>query len=189
MASDTVVPFWLDETVRKRRLYEWADRVLQQLGLIDRVAEASSLDELHKIQFDDAAVVAIALAVQEALHPEGLHPEGVGLIAPHFVGLGKNELKRLIGARFSEAKKLRGQELARGTSTAGGGGKSSSTAYDWTADLKTNKDGAILSLLANLILFLRHHPKWQGVFAFDSFANRVVIRKSPPWGRWLQARS
>ena len=37
-------------------------------------------------------------------------------------------------------------------------------------------------MLTNLILFLRHHPKWQGVLAFNSFANRVVIRKSPPWG-------
>jgi predicted P-loop ATPase len=37
-------------------------------------------------------------------------------------------------------------------------------------------------LLANLILFLRHHPAWQGVFAFDEFNARVVIRKRPPWG-------
>jgi hypothetical protein len=138
----------------------------------DQIAEASSLEDLRKITFN-ADVVEISLSIQDALYPEG------GIRAAHFVGLRAGELKRIIQARFNEAKKLRGQELARGS---GKSGKSSGPYYDWTADLKTDKDGAVLPLLTNLILFLRHRPKWQGVLAFDEFANRVVIRKSPPWG-------
>jgi predicted P-loop ATPase len=55
-------------------------------------------------------------------------------------------------------------------------------AYNWTEDLKLTDKGGVRPLLANLILFLRHHPQWQGVFAFDEFNARVVIRKRPPWG-------
>jgi hypothetical protein len=147
-----ILPFRVDETERKRRLYEWADRILQHLGLIDQIQEASSLEDLRKITFDINAV-AISLAVQEALHPES-----GGLVISHFIGLGKNELKQLIIARFNEAVKLRGQDRARGRTASG---SKTSTAFDWTADLKLDaKTGAILPLLTNLILFLRHHPKW-----------------------------
>ena len=40
------------ETERKRQLFAWADRVLREMGLAERVARASSLDELRKITFD-----------------------------------------------------------------------------------------------------------------------------------------
>ena len=148
-----IIPFPIDETERKRRLFEWADRILQHLGLTDQIAQASGLEDLRKITFDVNAV-AISLAVQEALHPES-----GGLVISHFIGLGKNELKRLIIiARFNEAVKLRGQDRARGGTASG---SKTSTAFDWTADLKlAAKISAILPLLTNLILFLRHHPKW-----------------------------
>ena len=56
------------ETERKHQLFAWADRVLQQLGLMDALARASSLDELRKVIFDpDAADVA--LVIRAALHP------------------------------------------------------------------------------------------------------------------------
>ena len=42
--------------------------------------------------------------------------------------------------------------------------------------------GGVRPLLANLILFLREHPKWKGVLAYDEFNARVVIRKRLPWG-------
>ena len=54
--------------------------------------------------------------------------------------------------------------------------------YDWTNDLKLDKNSAVLPILSNLILFLTHHQAWQGVYAYDAFAARVIIRKRPPWG-------
>jgi hypothetical protein len=74
-------------------------------------------------------------------------------------------LKRLLKRRFDERK----NELkSRQHST-----------YNWMEDLKLNDKGGVRPLLANLILFLRHHPQWLGVFAFDEINARVVIRKRP----------
>jgi predicted P-loop ATPase len=61
------------------------------------------------------------------------------------------------------------------------GGRQQSTS-DWTDELKLDKHGGVRPILSNLILFLRHHPHWQGVLGFDEFNARVVIRKHPPWG-------
>jgi predicted P-loop ATPase len=47
--------------------------------------------------------------------------------------------------------------------------------------LKTDKKGNIKAELHNLILILRNAPKWRGVLAYDEFAARVVIKKSPPF--------
>lgn len=44
------------ETERKQKLFAWVDRVLQQLGLTAKVAQAQRYDDLRKITFDvDAA--------------------------------------------------------------------------------------------------------------------------------------
>ena len=75
-------------------------------------------------------------------------------------------------------KKEREAELRRGQ-TAGG----SQSTYDWTDDLKLDRNGAVRPLLANLILFLRDHRKWKGVLAYDEFNVRVVIRQRPAVGR------
>jgi hypothetical protein len=56
------------ETERKRHLFDWADRVLQDLGLAERVARAINPHELHKIVFDPKAA-DVELAIREALHP------------------------------------------------------------------------------------------------------------------------
>ena len=53
------------ETDRKRRLFAWADLVLQRLGFTDRVAQADSVDELRKVTFD-ADSLDVALAIREA---------------------------------------------------------------------------------------------------------------------------
>jgi hypothetical protein len=49
------------ETDRKRRLYEWCDRLLVQLGVADKVARANTIEELRKITIDtNAAEVQLA---------------------------------------------------------------------------------------------------------------------------------
>jgi predicted P-loop ATPase len=180
MPNRTIVPFPSPppdadeharaETERKRKLFEWADRSLTDLGLADRVKQANTLDELRKITFDHADASEVDLAIRDALHPAS------GRKADHFAGTNEGILKRLLKARFGELKKQREAELRPGT--AGG----SQSSYDWTNDLKFDDKGAVRPLLHNIILYLRHHPQWQEVLGYDEFNNRVAIRKRPPWG-------
>ena len=156
------------DTDRKRRLFAWADFVLQHLGLADRVAQADSLDELRKVTFD-ADNIEVALAVRDALHP------ATGKREEYFVGLSDAGLKRLLKTRFIELKKEREQALC-----GGAGGRRATR--DWSDELVLDDAGGVRPLLTNLILFLREHPKWRGVLAYDEFNARVVIRKRLPWG-------
>jgi hypothetical protein len=160
------------ETKRKRKLFAWVDATLEQLGVTKRIADAGSFDDLHKVTFD-VNVVDVKLAILDALHPAS------GRKADHFDGMTEGMLKRLLKRRFDERKKERREELKSGR---GGVGGSQRWTYNWAEDLKLNDKGGVRPLLANLILFLRHHPQWQGVFGFDEFNARVVIRKRPPWG-------
>jgi hypothetical protein len=160
------------ETERQRKLFAWVDATLEQLGVTKRIADAGSFDELRKVTFD-VKVVDVELAIRDALQPAS------GRKADHFGGMKKDVLKRLLKRRFDERKNEREEELKSGR--AGAGGRQRST-HNWTEDLKLNDNGGVRPLLANLILFLRHHPQWQGVFAFDEFNARVVMRKRPPWG-------
>jgi predicted P-loop ATPase len=159
------------ETKRKHRLYAWADDLLRQLGLVDRVSRANSVEELRKITFD-ADAVEVGLAIRDALHPTS------GQKAEIFAGLREGSLKRVLNNRFNELKKEREAQLLRGQGVAG----RRQSAHSWTDDLKLDDKGCVRPLLSNLILFLRHHQKWKGVLAFNEFNNQVVIVKRPPWG-------
>jgi predicted P-loop ATPase len=158
------------ETKRKRRLFAWADRLLRELGLAERVARANNLGELCSITFD-ANAAEVALAIREALYPASGAKDGC------FAGLRAGGLKHILRMRFGEMKKQREAQL-RG----GGHGGTQRSAPDWTGDLKLDDEGGVRPILSNLILFLRHHPQWQGVLAYDEFSARIVIRKRPPWG-------
>jgi predicted P-loop ATPase len=181
MPDRTIVPFPSSppdadeharaETERKRRLFEWADRILADLGLADKVRNANTLDDLRRITFGEADASEIDLAIRDVLHP------ATGRRHDHFTGMNEGMLKRLLKTRFRELKKQREAELRRGQ-TAGG----SQSSYDWTNELKLDDKGGIRPILGNLILFLRHHRQWQGVLTYDEFSARVVIRKRPPWG-------
>jgi predicted P-loop ATPase len=156
------------ETDRKQRLFAWADLVLQQLGFADMVAQADTVDDLRKVTFN-ADTIEVALAIRDALHP------ATGKREEYFVGLSDAGLKRLLKTRFVELKKEREQALR-------GGPSSRRATRDWSDDLVLDDAGGVRPLLANLILFLREHPKWKGVLAYDEFNARVVIRKRLPWG-------
>ena len=161
------------ETERKRKLFAWADAVLQQLDLTAEVARAQSIDDLRKLTLD-VNDVGVEFAIQNALHP------AAGPRAEHFTGMKAGALKRLLKMRFDELKKDREAKLLHGRTGAAGGRGSSP--HSWTNDLKLDDKGGIRPILANLILFLREHPAWIGVFAFDLFNERVVVRKRPYWG-------
>lgn len=50
------------ETDRKGALYEWADRLLRELGLEDQIKTANNAEELRKIVLDiDAVEVTLAI--------------------------------------------------------------------------------------------------------------------------------
>jgi putative DNA primase/helicase len=151
------------ETQRRQRLFEWADAILDSLGLRGAVAAARSIEELHGITLaaDSADVI---LAVRDAAHPLGGHRQ------EHFRGLTESGLKLILKNRFAELKKAREATLRRQRSP------------DWTDELILSKDGKIVGNLANLILILRHSPEWKGVLGYDEFGARVVIRGRPPWG-------
>jgi predicted P-loop ATPase len=161
------------ETGRKQQLFDWADRVLKQLGIIDKISQATGFDDLRKIVFD-ADTVAVELEIRDALHPAGGHK------ATCFTGMKEGGLKRILKSRFDEKKRERDDELS-GRRSGATGAKRQST-YNWTDDLKFDAKGGIRPHLANLILFLCYHPKWKGVFAYNDFTAQVVINKRPPWG-------
>jgi predicted P-loop ATPase len=156
---------------RNQRLFEWCKALFERLGLAKRVKEAGSFEDLRKITFN-ADAAEVELAIRDALHPAS------GRKADMFTGIKEGGLKRILINRFADLKKDRENELKRGA--GGKGGKQS--AYIWTDDLRLDDKGGVRPLLANLILFLRHHNKWAGVFAYDEFNARVVVRKRPPWG-------
>jgi hypothetical protein len=158
------------ETERKNKLFAWADDVLTNLGLVDRIKQANTLDELRKIVFDGNAADVI-LAIREALHPASGQKKD-----KCFAGLNEGGLGRILKKRFAEKKEDRETELRRGQSAGG------APQPNWTDDLILGDEGQILPVLANLKLFLTRHPAWEGVLAYDEFALRVVIRKQPPWG-------
>jgi predicted P-loop ATPase len=155
------------ETERKRRLFDWVDALIQQLGLDRAIAQASTAEELRKIILDVESA-EVTIAIRAALHPAS------GQKANHFDGLREGGLKKILKMRFAELKKAREDTLRSGSRTR--------STPNWTSALILDRDGRVLPLLANLILFLRWHPVWEGVFAYDEFNARTVIRKRPPWG-------
>ena len=47
----------------------------------------------------------------------------------------------------------------------------------------STKDGAVrvAPVPANVATFLRFHPDWRGVIAYDAFAEAVIVTRTPPW--------
>ena len=56
------------------------------------------------------------------------------------------------------------------------------TGKGWRARL-IKKDGKPAKISANVVTFLREHPDWKGVLAYDLFAERVLTLKRPPWDK------
>jgi predicted P-loop ATPase len=153
------------ETQRDEQLFAWADAVLKALGLDKAVAAAKSVEELRRITFDTDSTKVIT-AIRNALHPTS------GRRQEHFSGLREGGLKIILKNRFAELKKTREVVLRR----------TRQPEADWTVQLILDKNDKIVANLANLILILRHAPKWRGVLSYDEFSARTVIKKRPPWG-------
>jgi predicted P-loop ATPase len=85
----TVVPFPPPPAERKQRLYDWAAKVLSDVGVFDP---------------EDPV---ITLAIRDALHPATGAPEA------HFIGLREGALKRILRSRF-EATHPRANDWTEG---------------------------------------------------------------------------
>jgi hypothetical protein len=148
VSSNPVVPFrgakdHADaEADRQDRLFAWAKRVLQKLGLDKKVEQANSFEELRKIVLDVNAVDVI-LAIQNAMHPPSGRKDDC------FVGLTPGGLKKVLQNRFADMKKDREKKLKERGGAAASGRRSS---YDWTNDLTLDDKGNVRPLLKNEIL-------------------------------------
>lgn len=69
---------------------------------------------------------------------------------------------------------------SRAARAGGGGGGEVSDPPRWQDGLVFQR-GAIRECVANVMLVLHHHAQWQGVLAFDQFAQRVVKRRPAPY--------
>lgn len=53
---------------------------------------------------------------------------------------------------------------------------------DWQSGLQTNSKGMVLQRsTVNLLLIAANDDELNGVFVYDSFAKRIIVRKCPPW--------
>src|SRR6266496_3968661 len=57
-----------DETADKRALFEWADEVLEDMGLLDELRRAKTREELDAVELDLDDTTLI-MAIRNALHP------------------------------------------------------------------------------------------------------------------------
>jgi putative DNA primase/helicase len=83
------------------------------------------------------------------------------------------------------------RRVAQGISTPkGASAKVVDEADAWREQLLVRR-GQLVDCRENVFRILTMHPEWRGVVAFDEFANRVVKRRPPPWGRevgeWTEA--
>jgi hypothetical protein len=95
------------ETDDKRKLFEWADELLEQIGIAQKVAEAKSAADLRQIKLD-VEDVDVVFAIRSALHPSS------GKCAQHFEHMKADTLKRVLKMRFEEMQRYREMELERG---------------------------------------------------------------------------
>lgn len=61
---------------------------------------------------------------------------------------------------------------------------------DWKKSLRRTEEGSLRAELSNAYLILKHAPEWQGVLAYNEFADRIEKLKPPPVyggvsGPWL----
>ena len=62
------------------------------------------------------------------------------------------------------------------------GGDLSPPIPDWQEGLQTSKNGTVLPRsTVNLLLILANDEQLNGVFAYDSFAKKIIVRRCPPW--------
>jgi predicted P-loop ATPase len=160
-----------DEADRQKSLLDWGDKVLDQTGVRQAIADATTIEELQRITFDPDST-AVVLAINDALHP----PKGQKR-QRHFDGLSAAALKKIVRNRLADLKKDRQKQLL-----GGGGDPSDDATVNWTDEVIFDKSGNIIGNVHNMMVMFRHHPEWAGVLSYSEFTGLIVIKQQPPWG-------
>ncbi len=86
-------------------LFDWAQRVLEDAGLLQLLRDAKTFAELDSIKFDDGNVTVI-LAITEAAQLGSSKKS-----KSHFQGLGEGSLRKILRNRFEDYKKDQRKKL------------------------------------------------------------------------------
>lgn len=127
----------------------------------------------------------------------GLDGEGASLdkssiikLACEKLGYAKSEISAELGKR---RKVQRDTPKAKVVPLRGMSGRSEADPDSWRSRLmwtETQTGAYLTKNLANALTILSHHPDWEGVLAFDEFAQKTVALKAPPsHGRAFEPQS
>jgi hypothetical protein len=94
-----------DQTEQMNALFQWAQKVLKDAGLLKTLADAKTREELDAIKLD-VGDPALIMAIRNALHP------GAGKSRKeHFENLNESQLRMILRNRFEAYKKDEKEKL------------------------------------------------------------------------------
>jgi Domain of unknown function (DUF927) len=94
-----------DQTEQMNALFQWAQKVLKDAGLLKALGDAKTREELDAIKLD-VGDPALIMAIRNALHP------GAGKSRKeHFKNLNKSQLRMILRNRFEAYKKDEKEKL------------------------------------------------------------------------------
>ena len=120
------------EAQRQQQLFDWANNLLEKLGLMQQLSQASSLDELDNIKLD-LECYDVMTAIHAALHP------AIGQPANCFLHRKEGALKRILKNCFDGHKKYRKQVLEAQSAQSSASTFSTASPFD-AADAPTPAD-------------------------------------------------
>ncbi len=88
-----------DQTEQMKALFEWAEKVLKDMGLLDALRNAKTREELDAVKLDEGDPTLI-MAIRDALHSGGGKSR-----KKHFEGLTERQLRAILRNRLNENKK------------------------------------------------------------------------------------
>src|SRR3984893_14599916 len=94
-----------DQTKEMKALFEWAEKVLKDMGLLDMLGDVKTREELDAVKLDGGDP-ALIMAIRDALHPGGGKSR-----KKHFERLMESQLKAILRNRLNENKKEKKEKL------------------------------------------------------------------------------
>src|ERR1700730_15960322 len=95
-----------DQTKQMKALFEWAEKVLKDMGLLDALRDVKTREELDALKLDEGDLTLI-MAIRDALHP------GAGKSRKkHFERLTELQLKGILRNRLNMKRNDKKQKLA-----------------------------------------------------------------------------
>lgn len=149
-------------------------------GLTETTIRAALADAARSIGLAQGEIDAtLRSAISAGLQaPRALPPASVRVTQ-------QAQARRGAGGRAPAAEGI--STPSTGSAADGAPGPAGDGAADWREQLIRERGGK-KDCRENVFLVLQHHPKLQGLVAYDEFAHRVMKRRAPPWdstpGEW-----